>query len=171
MGQKIKSQKGEISIENNEGRIRLRWRYDGKRYPLSLPYDYTPENMHHATLKADEIKLDIRKGCFDTTLEKYKPEVIKPVIPELIEAEIPTSTVIYLDSLVSKFNEWTKNIRNINIDLSVDYLGISRMLGRYVNVPLEDIAAKMMGEKWSVITYNRRLNFLYGLFSCYREVK
>ncbi|WP_374223493.1 Arm DNA-binding domain-containing protein [Chitinophaga sp. HK235] len=42
----------------------LRWRYNGIRYPLYLPYNYSPENMHYATLKANEIKLDIRKGVF-----------------------------------------------------------------------------------------------------------
>ncbi|WP_159454189.1 Arm DNA-binding domain-containing protein [Chitinophaga ginsengisegetis] len=77
MGQKSKAKKGKISIENNAGRIRLRWRYNGKRYPLNLPHDFTPENMHHATLKVAEIKLDILKGCFDTTLEKYKEEIPK----------------------------------------------------------------------------------------------
>ncbi len=55
LGQKLKQKQGEISIENNAGRIRLRWRYKGKRYPLSLPYAYSPENMHFATLKAAEI--------------------------------------------------------------------------------------------------------------------
>lgn len=165
MGSIKKSPKGEISIDNNKGRIRLRWRHEGIRYTLNMPYSYLSENMHHATLKVAEIKLDIMKGCFDATLVKYKPEPVKPVIPTPSQAEIPEPTVIYLDQLVSKFNDWTKNMRNTNIDLSVDYLGVSRMLGRYVNVPLEDIAAKMIGEKWSVITYNRRLNFLSSFFS------
>jgi integrase len=77
MGCSNKTKKGEISITNNKGRIVLRWRFNGVRYPLYLPYDYSPENMHHATVKVAEINLDIMKGCFDTTLEKYKPP--KPV--------------------------------------------------------------------------------------------
>ncbi|WP_142684450.1 Arm DNA-binding domain-containing protein [Chitinophaga polysaccharea] len=84
MGIKPKSPRGEINIENYRGRIRLRWRYNGKRYLLNLPYAYSPENMHHATVKVAEIELDIMKGCFDTSLEKYKPQKIKPVtvLPE-----------------------------------------------------------------------------------------
>lgn len=82
MGCSNKTKKGEISIANNKGRIVLRWRYNGIRYPLYLPYDYSPENMHYATLKADEINLDIRKGCFDATSEKYEPP--KPVRAKLI---------------------------------------------------------------------------------------
>lgn len=73
MGQKSKTPKGEISISNFEGRLRLRWRYAGERYSLNLPYAYLPENLHHGTVKATEIKLDILKGCFDITLYKYKP--------------------------------------------------------------------------------------------------
>lgn len=70
MGLKKKSRKGEISIGNNNGRIRLRWRVSGERFSLNLPFDYLPENMHHATIKVAEIKLDLVKGCFDATLEK-----------------------------------------------------------------------------------------------------
>lgn len=32
----IKNQKGTVSVENYHNRIRLRWRYHGKRYSLSL---------------------------------------------------------------------------------------------------------------------------------------
>ncbi len=85
-----KTTKGEIGIENFRGRIRLRWRYQGERFTLSLPYSYLPENLHHGTVKATEIKLDILKGCFDFTLEKYKPvPVVKP--EALKPVEIPAT--------------------------------------------------------------------------------
>jgi hypothetical protein len=58
MGQKPKTPKGEISITNFEGRVRLRWRYAGKRYSLNLPYAYLPENLQNASIKVAEIKLD-----------------------------------------------------------------------------------------------------------------
>lgn len=76
MGLKSKTPKGEISIVENNGRIRLRWRHAGKWYSLNLPFAYLPENLHHGTLKATEIKLDIMKGYFDSSLEKYKPPLI-----------------------------------------------------------------------------------------------
>jgi integrase len=41
MGSTKKSTKGEISIDNNKGRIRLRWRFEGERYPLNSLYDYS----------------------------------------------------------------------------------------------------------------------------------
>ncbi len=38
LGLKKKSSKGEISIDNNNGRIRLRWRYTGTRYSIKSNY-------------------------------------------------------------------------------------------------------------------------------------
>jgi integrase len=121
-----KTTKGEIGIENFRGRIRLRWRYQGERFTLSLPYSYLPENLHHGTVKATEIKLDILKGCFDFTLEKYKPvpvvkpEALKPVeIPATIAK---TQSPTLLHELVTQFNEWCNNIRNVDVENSIDYM-------------------------------------------------
>ena len=126
MGQKSKTPKGEISISNFQGRISLRWRYAGGRYSLNLPYAYLPENLHHGTVKATEIKLDILKGCFDITMEKYKPvpivkpEAFKP-IEEPATIEKPKSPT-FLNDLVSHFNDWCTNIRNVDVENSIDYL-------------------------------------------------
>jgi integrase len=52
----IKNQKGKVSIENFKNRIRLRWRYQGKRYSLSLgPYDKI--NLKAAQKKVLQIEL------------------------------------------------------------------------------------------------------------------
>ncbi|RBL93344.1 tyrosine-type recombinase/integrase [Chitinophaga flava] len=170
MGHIQKAPKGEIAIENNKGRIRLRWRYNGKRYPLSLPYAYSPENMHYATIKVAEIELDMMKGCFDTSLEKYKPQKPKPValLPEK-KTLPPNPVVTSLHELSDKFKDWTKNIRNINIDHSVDYYGLYRVLVRWVNIPLGEIAGTMNVENWSVSTYNRRLNMLSAFLSWLKD--
>ncbi|WP_170117682.1 site-specific integrase [Chitinophaga ginsengisoli] len=158
MGIKKKTSKGGISIENFRGRIRLRWRLNGERYTLSLPYAYLPENMQYAIVKETEIKLDILKDCFDSSLEKYKP-VLTPAI------SIPTKpAIIYAHELADKFEDWTVQIRNININNSFDYLCTKRLLESWVNVPIEDIPAQMAAKKWGVITYNRRLNFLRSFF-------
>lgn len=71
MGHTSKTPKGEISITNSRGRIRLRWRCEGERFSLNLPYAFQSSNFHHANIKVAEIKLDMMKGCFDTTLQKY----------------------------------------------------------------------------------------------------
>src|SRR5690606_26765446 len=105
------------------------------------------------------------KGSFDTSLQKYKPEVVKPVVPIPVQEMVVEHRVIYLNELADKFNEWTKNIRNINIEHSIDYMGVRRVLEKYEHVPLEEIAGKLAEEKWCTSTYNKRLNFLRSFFS------
>lgn len=164
-----KTPKGEISITDFEGRIRLRWRYAGERYSLNLPYAYLPENLHYGTVAATEIKLDIMKGCFDHSLVKYKPipigksDAIKPIeIPVTVDQpKLP----IYLHDLVAKFNDWCKNIRNVEVGASIDYLYTRRLLEKWINVPIDQLAQKLNGEKWAATTYNRRLTYLTSFFS------
>lgn len=164
-----KAAKGEISIEDFRCRIRLRWRYQGVRYTLNLPYAYLPENLHHGAVKAAEIRLDIMKGSFDPSLEKYKPiSNGKPVAAKQIETSVTVEhpkPIIYLHDLVSKFNDWCKNIRNVEVDNSIDYLYTRRLLEKWVNVPIDQLAGKLNSEKWAAATYNRRLTYLTSFIS------
>lgn len=168
MGQKLKSTKGDISITNFQGRIRLRWRYAGERYSLNLPHAYSLENLHHGTVKATEIKLDIIKGCFDPSLVKYKPEiVVKPTAFKQVEepATEKTQSPSLLHDLVSNFNDWCVNIRNVDIENSIDYLYTRKLLEKWVNVPIDQVAQKLNAENWAVTTYNRRLGYLGTFFT------
>ena len=163
MGQKLKSQKGDISITDFQGRIRLRWRVAGERYSLNLPFSYSTENLHHATVKVAEIKLDIMKECFDSTLEKYKPKVDIPVLPA-VKKESPKPKAVYVGHLISKYDDWTSQIKNVDINLSIDYFDVRKLLERYINVPLDEIASKIAVENWCTTTYNKRLSFLCNFF-------
>lgn len=153
-----KTTKGEIGIENFRGRIRLRWWHLGERFTLSLPYSYLPENLHHGTVK-----------CFDPTLEKYKPdpivkpEALKPVeVPATIEK---TQSPTLLNNLVTHFNDWCTNIRNVDVENSIDYLYTRRLLEKWVGVPIDQVAQKLNTENWAVTTYNRRLGYLTTFFT------
>jgi integrase len=163
LGLNSKTKKGDISIDNNNGRIRLRWRYSGDRYHLNIPYNYIPENLHHATITATEIKLDILKGCFDTSLEKYRETESSTKLQEVKET-IPI-TLNFLHELTTLFNDWTKNVRNIDIDNSNDYLYLRRVLEKWIDVPIENVAQKLNEESWSISTYNRRLTSLKLFFN------
>jgi integrase len=169
MGQKSKTPKGEISITNSEGRIRLRFRHEGKRYNLSLPFAYSPENLKHAVLKQTELKLDILKGCFDTTLKKYKTAKIEPPKAcskaQSLTTNEKAKTFIYLNELVEKFNDWGKNIRNVDVESSVDYLYIRKLLEKWINIPINQLANKLNNENWAATTYNRRLIYLNSFLS------
>ncbi|MBH2005459.1 MAG: DUF3596 domain-containing protein [Sphingobacteriia bacterium] len=87
----IKNQKGTVSVENYRDRIRLRWRYQNKRYSLSL-YKISKQNLLQARKTALEIEQDITLGSFDITLLKYGAK--DPINKE--EAK----------SILSYFEEW-----------------------------------------------------------------
>lgn len=164
MGQTLKSRRGEISITDFQGRIRLRWRVNGHRYSLNLPFAYAPENLHYATVKVAEIKLDILKGSFDNTLERYKPKIETPV-PVIKNKILAETKELYLSDLADKFSEWTAQIKNVNIDHSIDYFGVHRVIKRYGRIPLTEVAGKISAEKWAVTTYNKRLHILSAFFT------
>jgi len=74
MGQK--NSKGTVSLQNASGRIRLRWRYQSKRYSLSL-YSFSKQNLLQARITALEIEQDMLNNLFDISLKKYKGELLQ----------------------------------------------------------------------------------------------
>ncbi|NLR58151.1 tyrosine-type recombinase/integrase [Chitinophaga polysaccharea] len=181
MGPTKKSNKGEISIEDHRGKIRLRWRYNGVRYPLNLPYAYTAENMHHATVKIAEIKLDILKGCFDPTLEKYR-EVPSQSLPIRKPARQKGSPIqqngsqvdrgnqddnypINIKDLLSLFVYWVINIKSVDIENTSYYFNAKRLLEKWKDLPIDDVPEKLNSLKVAPTTYNDRLTCIRGFFA------
>ena len=73
MGQR--NQKGTVTVSNADQRTRLRWRYQGKRYTLSLgPFDKI--NLKAAKKVVLQIELDMANGHLNHTLVKYGGKVI-----------------------------------------------------------------------------------------------
>jgi integrase len=68
------TEKRSIKIENDEGRLRLRWTYQGKRYAMAVGLPDSVANRAYAQQVAIQIELDIISGNFDLTLKKYKPK-------------------------------------------------------------------------------------------------
>jgi integrase len=73
-----RNSKGIVKVENDDGRLRLRFSYAGKRHTLALKLPHSSVNQVFAQQKAAQIELDIISGNFDPTLAKYKPQSAKP---------------------------------------------------------------------------------------------
>lgn len=96
---------GKVGISCIKDRLRLslpRRLYDGQQRYHSLKLTNTPENWKIAEAIAATIELDIALGCFDYTLEKYKPNQKAPpkqpkrltlvlLYDEYIQTLIPTA--------------------------------------------------------------------------------
>jgi integrase len=72
-----------VTIENHDGRYRLRWLYLGKRYTMSCGVPATPTGKAIAKQKAAQIEIDINAGYFDHTLVKYRPKTLGKTATEL----------------------------------------------------------------------------------------
>ncbi|MBR8831238.1 MAG: Tyrosine recombinase XerC [Chroococcopsis gigantea SAG 12.99] len=68
-----------VKVESDNGRLRLRFSYGGKRYALAVGLPDSKVNRLVALQKAAQIELDIASGNFDSTLSKYKTPKSTPV--------------------------------------------------------------------------------------------
>lgn len=65
---------GKVNLEAYKGWLRLRWRYEGQRYCLSLGLEESKSNRVKAQLTILQIEADIETGAFDPSLGRYRPK-------------------------------------------------------------------------------------------------
>ena len=146
----IKNQKGTVSVENFKNRIRLRWRYQGKRYSLSLgPYDKV--NLKATKKVVLQIELDMANGQFDDSLIKYGVKVVKTV-------EEPKKP----QTIVACFEKWVKDYKQLDCDKNSDYYHLRGTLKKWGEINPSEMLARLNTENYSPKTYNERLSMLNG---------
>jgi integrase len=146
-----KNFKGTVSVEQNAGRIRLRWRFQKKRFSLNL-FLFTKANHLLAKKIALQIEKDIIAEIFDSTLERYKPLTHKA------EQNIEQQT------LVEHFQFWVKAYRNMDCETDIDYNSTRNMLLRWGSFTEQSVLLHLSNETFGAKTYNRRLTLLKAFF-------
>lgn len=145
-----KSPKGAVSIKNYKERIRLRWRYLGKRYSLSLG-QYDKINLKAAKKIVLQIEFDMVNSQFDHTLLKYGGKLIKlneePVLPTTIFA---------------CFEKWVKEYKQFDCDKNSDYHHLRNTLRKWGEINPSEMLQKLNTENYCAKTYNERLSMLNG---------
>jgi integrase len=61
-----------VTVQNNNGSIRLYWRIDADRFSWNPGFAYEPESIRLCQGIAATMTLDLRSGNFDSSLERYK---------------------------------------------------------------------------------------------------
>lgn len=140
-----KSQKGTVSVEIYRGRIRLRWRYQSKRYSFSL-FKHSKENLVHARKTALEIEQDMIIGRFDGTLNKYGRKA--------------EASEQFNKSIISYFEEWTINIMQMDCEKHTNYNSTRNMMRKWGDIQEGNIQKKFSLETNAAVTFNRRLTIL-----------
>lgn len=146
-----KNQKGTVSIENINGRIRLRWRFQKLRYSLNL-FSFSKASALEAKKIALQIETDLLTGKLDISLERYKPESqlsTPPTIPK---------------TLISHFESWVSNYRNMDCEKDIDYNSTRNMMLRWGPFDSSTVLKHLNKESFGPRTYNRRLVLLKAFF-------
>lgn len=144
----IKKQKGSVSVENYRNRIRLRWRYQGKRYSLNLSL-YNKPNLTESKKLVLQIELDMANGDFDKSLVRYGGKELK-VIDELPK------------TIVEHFETWVSNYKQLNCNKNSDYYYLRNTLRKWGEIAPVEMLSKLNTENYSPKTYNERLAMLNG---------
>lgn len=143
-----KSPKGAVSISNYKNRIRLRWRYQGKRYSLSLgPYDKV--NLKATKKVVLQIELDMVNDQFDNTLVKYGAKTVGIVNEEVQPL-----------SIVEHFENWVKEYKQLDCNKNGDYYHLRNTLRKWGEISTSEMLPKLNTEKYCAKTFNERLSML-----------
>ena len=177
--------KGEVSLHSDKGKIRLRWRLNSKRYSLNLSWKCTRTNIIAAKKIVHCIEYDIENNQFDTSLQRYKALKLSLHAPannpketlskKQYAADGSTNITAQLNNaaekdrvvfnIISLFEFWTTNYKNMSCDRDVDYCQTKRMLTRWKISSVDEALTKLQAEKFSESTYNRRLSMLKQFFN------
>jgi integrase len=110
-----------VKVENDDGRLRLRFTHNGKRYTIAVGLPDSKINRLVAQQKAAQIKLDIASGNFDITLSKYKP----PKTTSLKQKEV---TVV---QLFEQFTSTQSKAKELHTGSLCRYTATLKHLERY----------------------------------------
>jgi integrase len=146
----IKNQKGTVSVENFKNRIRLRWRFQCKRYSLSIG-QYDKINLKAAKKIVLQIELDIANGQFDSTLVKYGAKEV-----------IVHNEKVQPQSIVEYFEKWVKEYKQLDCDKNSDYYHLRNTLRKWGEINPSEMLQKLNIENYCAKTYNERLSMLNG---------
>ena len=123
-----------VKVENDGGRLRLRFTHAGKRYEMRshLGYPDSPVNRTVAEGKARQIEGDIATGNFDDTLKKYKPQ----------KTSVQKHTYANASGLFEAFTQEQKRAKGLHAGSLCRYTGTLRHLEKYFqDKPVELISS------------------------------
>jgi integrase len=120
-----------VTIENLEGRLRLRWTCPetGKRKNLALGVDESTTGRAYAATIKDRIESDVKHGYYDPTLLKYRPRTIGKNATEITTVE-----------LFDRFTQHQfKHEGLAQSSIKSRYQPVTRMLEKHLNIQAMDV--------------------------------
>lgn len=157
---KIEIHAPKVSIENDRGKLRLRWRYQGKPYRLSTGLDDDPVGRAAAQMKAVQIRNDMASNNFSPDLLKYRPQTL---------GKNPTQ--VDCPELFCKFTQAMQKDKGLESGSLRRYQSLQSHLEKRLNVAAASAAERAAGdfaaylmEHVSAVTAK---TYLYSLAACW----
>lgn len=120
-----------VTIENHDGRLRLRWKHNGHLYIMAVGVTDNPTGRALAKQKAGQIEIDVSAGYFDPTLLKYKPQLIGK-----------SATHIGTCELFDKFIQHKRRNGGVSPrSIETRYKPLARYLERSLDIPAYQVTA------------------------------
>jgi integrase len=130
-----------VTIENHDGRLRLRWQYQGKRQTLSCGVPNTQPGKAMAKQLASQIEADLMTGNYDATLLKYKPQTIGK-----------NATEISVPDLFIKFTRYKFSECDLAPGSRSRYETIQKYLERHLDVKAQSVGDRAAGDFAALLT-------------------
>lgn len=180
--------KGSVIASEYKDRIRIRWRYEGKRFQFYVSPSVS-DHVTTASIIATIIEKDLEAGCFDPSLTRYRelPELNLAVLREMVEqptqSPLPKGTnrgEVLLPKAEEPFNvlnEFRRFLaaRSFSMDapeLSSYYTQTIAMVKKWGDFDVQDTPVKLSEETFGNKTFNDRRNCLNSFFEwCVRKGK
>jgi integrase len=133
-------------VEHFRNTIRLRWRFGGLRYSITVGPD-SQETLSEAQRLSKEIALDIKRGRFDVTLSRYK------------------NTSKYAEGVKETSQSRVRDLYKIWLTIfgetaPMNVITTGKMVNKWGSIDLSQMPEKMSAEKLAPVTFNIRLNIL-----------
>lgn len=154
MAVRSKAKAGTVVILERNGRLSLRWSWQGKRYQFSLGLVDESIGRAAAEMKARQIEMDMTTGHFDPSLVKYKSDTVRAsreLTGHLLLAEFAKSkSKLVAAKTLEKYQHVEKKLAKFaSTKLAADYTERTTILFRdYLLTQISPISA---AEYFSVI--------------------
>jgi integrase len=155
--------KGSVAVLSSNGRLQLRFHYEGRRHYLSTGYPDTPEHRKLAEIKAKEIDKDILYERFDpNNLDKYKPKSALSTVTPVTPIAPPQRS---LAELWEKYTEFKRPSLSPST-LAKDFVKIRRCID--IHLPTQSIGEAVAIRDWLIAnrTPNAAKRVLTQLTAC-----
>jgi integrase len=153
-----------VYIENHNGRLRLRWKYEDERKTMALGVNDDPTGRAIAKQKAAQIELDLQANYYDETLLKYKPRLLGKNRTELSAVELfeRYSQAVKSEKLLApgslcRYQGCLSHVRRVLETISAEKVD-EKVADNFTQVMLEQISARTTKQgKRILISINKQV--------------